>query len=164
VKWVDAQGPQLPQLLAAGKVDAIGQFVAAAPTVRAAAKGTAVTVLAYGDYMTDLYGNVVVARTDTDQELRRRFVRALFKGLVYAVEHPDEAGRIIHAAAPATPAEGAAAELRLLRPYVGSPQADPEMVARSIALMYGIGMIPAAVPPDRVFDFTVAASAVPTRP
>jgi NitT/TauT family transport system substrate-binding protein len=164
VRWVDAQGGQLPQLLAARKVDAIGQFVPAAPTVRAAARGAAVNVLAYGDYMTDLYGNVVVTRTGTDPDLQRRFARALFRGLRYAVDHPDEAGQIIHAAAPATPADGAAAELRLLGPYVGTPQARPEMVARSIALLHGIGMIPGTFPPDRVFDFAVAPSAVPTNP
>jgi NitT/TauT family transport system substrate-binding protein len=164
VRWVDAQGGQLPQLLAARKVDAIGQFVPAAPTVRAAARGAAVNVLAYGDYMTDLYGNVVVTRTGTDPDLQRRFARALFRGLRYAVDHPDEAGQIIHAAAPATPADGAAAELRLLGPYVGAPQASPDRVARSIALLQGVGMIPAAFPPERVFDFAVAPSTIPSNP
>jgi NitT/TauT family transport system substrate-binding protein len=162
VKWVEAAGNQLPALLAAGRVDAIGQFVPALPTVTAAVKGATVTVLAYGDYMTDLYGNVVVARTGTDPDLQRRFVRALTRGLQYAVDHPDEAGQIVHAAAPGTPAGGAAAELRLLKPYVGSPQASPELVARSVALLQGIGMIPGPVPPEQVFDFTVAPSAVPT--
>jgi NitT/TauT family transport system substrate-binding protein len=162
VKWVDTQGAQLLPLLAAGKVDAIGQFVPAAPTVSAAVKGAPVTVLAYGDTMSDLYGNVVVTRQDVDRDLQRRFTRALFRGLKYAVEHPDEAGQIIHKAAPVTAAEGAAAELRLLQPYVTSPVADPNLVARSVALMQGMGMIPAPVPPDRVFDFTIAASATPT--
>jgi NitT/TauT family transport system substrate-binding protein len=164
VKWVDVQGAQLPQLLAARKVDAIGQFVPAAPTVSTAARGAPVNVLAFSDYMTDLYGNVVVARADTDPDLRRRFTRALFRGLQYAVENPDEAGEIIHAAAPATAAKGAAAELRLLKPYVGAPQASPEMVARSVALLHGVGMIPAPVPPDRIFDFTVVPSATPAHP
>jgi NitT/TauT family transport system substrate-binding protein len=159
VKWVDVAGNQLPSLLAARKVDAIGQFVPAAPTVSAAARGAAVTVLPYGDYMSDLYGNVVVTRTGTDPALQRRFTRALLRGLRYAVDHPEEAGQIIHAAAPTTPAEGAAAELRLLKPYVGSPQASPELVARSSALLQGIGMIPGPVAPETVFDFTVAPAA-----
>jgi NitT/TauT family transport system substrate-binding protein len=157
VTWVDAGG--LPALLAAGKVDAIGQFVPAQPTVSTAAKGAAVNVLAYGDYMTDMYGAVVVTRTGTDPGLQRRFVKAITRGLQYAVDHPDEAGQIVHAAAPGTSANGAAAELRLLKPYVGSPQATPELVARSVALMQGIGLIPGPIPPDRVFDFTVAPSA-----
>jgi NitT/TauT family transport system substrate-binding protein len=108
VKWRDAAGPQLPALLAAGTVDAVGQFAAAVPTVSAAAKGQQVVVLPYGDQMTDLYGNVVVARTDTDRDLQRRFVRALHRGLRYAVDHPEEAGQIIHAAVAATPAESGA--------------------------------------------------------
>jgi NitT/TauT family transport system substrate-binding protein len=164
VSWIDAPGAQLPSLLAAGKVDAIGQFVPAAPTVSAAAKGAQVTVLPYGDYMGDLYGNVLVTRTDVEPDLQRRFTRALFRGLAYAVDHPDEAGQIIHAAAPTTPAAGAAAELRLLKPYVGAPVANPDLVARSIALMQGIGMIPAPIPPEQVFDFAIAPSATPTNP
>jgi hypothetical protein len=42
---------------------------------------------------------------------------------------------------------------------VGSPQASPELVARSVALLEGIGLIPGPIPPDRVFDFAAAASA-----
>jgi NitT/TauT family transport system substrate-binding protein len=129
------------------------------PTVSAAAKGAPVTMLPYGDFMTDLYGTVIATQTDVDRDLQRRFTRALFRGLRYAVDHPEEAGRIIHAAAPTTPAEGAAAELRLLKPYVGSPQASPELVARSSALLQGIGMIPGPVAPETVFDFTVAPAA-----
>jgi NitT/TauT family transport system substrate-binding protein len=156
VKFVDVSGNQLAGLLAAGKVDAIGQFVPGEPTVRAAAKGAPITVLPYGNFMTDLYGNVVVTRTNVDPDLQRRFVRALARGLRYAVDNPDEAGQILHAAAPTTPAVAAAAELRLLKGYVGPPQASPEMVARSVALLQGIGLIPGPVSPEKVFDFAAA--------
>jgi NitT/TauT family transport system substrate-binding protein len=159
VRWVDVAGNQLPTLLVAGKFDAIGQFIPAQPTVSTAAKGAAVTVLPYSDYMSDLYGAVVVTRTNVDPDLQRRFVKAITRGLRYAVDHPEEAGQILHAAAPTTPAEGAAAELRLLKPYVGSPQASPELVARGSALLQGIGLIPGPVAPETVFDFTVAPSA-----
>lgn len=161
VRWLDVAGTGLPALLAAGKVDAIGQFVPAQPTVSTAAKGAAVNVLAYSDYMTDLYGAVVVTRTDVNPDLQRRFAKAISRGLRYAVDHPEEAGQIIHAAAPTTPAGGAAAELRLLKPYVGSPQASPELVARSSALLQGIGLIPGPVAPETVFDFTVAQAVHP---
>jgi NitT/TauT family transport system substrate-binding protein len=161
VHWTDAEGPSLPKLLAADKVQLIGQFVPAEPTVRAAAKGAPVVVLRYGDVMSDLYGNVVVTRTNVDNGLRRRFVRALTRGLRYAVDHPEEAGQIIHAAAPTTTAAGAAAELALLQPYVGSAAADPALVARSIALLQSVGMIPGPISPQQVFDFGAAASAAP---
>jgi len=155
VKFVEAPGNQLPALLAAGRVDAIGQFAPAEPTVSAAAKGAPITVLPYGDHMTDMYGAVLVARDDVDADVKRRFARALHRGLRYAVDHPDEAGQIINRVAPSTKAEGAAAELRLLKPYVGSPKATPELVARSIALMEGIGAISSLVQPEKVFDFSV---------
>jgi NitT/TauT family transport system substrate-binding protein len=93
VKFVEAPGNQLPALLAAGKVDAIGQFAPAEPTVSAAAKGAPVTVLPYGDYMTDMYGAVLVSRDDVDADVKRRFARALHRGLRYAVDHPDEAAQ-----------------------------------------------------------------------
>jgi NitT/TauT family transport system substrate-binding protein len=159
VKWRDAPGAQLPQLLAAGRVDAIGQFAAAQPTVSAAAGGRQLTVLAYGEVMGDLYGNVVVTRTGVDVDVQRRFVRALHRGLRYAVDHPEEAGQIVQAAVPDIPAGTAAAEVRLLKPYVGSVQATPQLVARSISLLHGIGQIPAELTPEKVFDFAVAAPA-----
>jgi NitT/TauT family transport system substrate-binding protein len=161
VRWVDVT-TGLPALLAAGKVDAVALFVPAKPTVSAAAKGAPVTMLPYSDYMSDLYGTVIAARTDVDPDLQRRFTRALFRGLRYMVDHPQEAGQIIHAAVPDTPAAAATAEIQLLTGYVGSPQATPELVARSVALLQGIGMIPAAVDPQKVFDFTVAPSAAPS--
>lgn len=156
VKWIDSQGTQLPSLLAARRVDAIGQFVPAQPTVTAAAKGAPVTVLPYSDYMSDLYGNVVVTRTNVDGDLQRRFTRALVRGFRYAVDHPEEAGQIVHNAAPAVSAETATGELRLLKPYTDTPAANPDLVARSIALLQGIGLIPTAIKPDQVFDFAVA--------
>jgi NitT/TauT family transport system substrate-binding protein len=157
VKWREAPGTQLPALLAAGRVDAVGQFVPAEPTVSAAAKGAKVVVLPYGDLMTDLYGNALVARDDTPVRLKQRFVRAFHRGLRYAVDHPDEAGAIIQAAAPETKADRAAAELRLLKPYVGpSPEAAGVVVARGIALLEGLGVVPAGITPEKVVEFAAA--------
>lgn len=162
VRWHETQGAQLPQLLAAGKLDGIGQWVPAVPTVRAAARGAEIVVLPYSDVMSDLYGNVVVSRVGVAPDLQRRFVRALWRGLRYAVDHPDEAGEILHSAVPTTDAAVAADELRLLRSYVSTPQATPEMVAKSIALMQSIGRIPAGdLKPERVFDFGIT-TAVPS--
>jgi NitT/TauT family transport system substrate-binding protein len=162
VRFVDAPANQLATFLAAGKVDAIGQFAPGLPTVTAVAKGAPISVIPYGDYMTDMYGAVLVARDDVDADVKRRFTKALLKGLQYTVDHPDEAAQIISTASNGvTKAEIAAKELRLLKPYVGSPQATPELVARSIALMQGIGAIPEAIPADKVFDFSVVPSATP---
>jgi NitT/TauT family transport system substrate-binding protein len=162
VRFVDAPANQLATFLAAGKVDAIGQFAPGLPTVTAVAKGAPISVIPYGDYMTDMYGAVLVARDDLDYDVKRRFTKALLKGLQYTVDHPDEAAQIISkASGGVTKADIAAKELRLLKPYVGSPQATPELVARSIALMQGIGAIPEAIPAEKVFDFSVVPSATP---
>lgn len=158
VNFVDGNGPALPAMLASGAVDAIGQFVPAMPTVQRALKKEPVNVLAYSEYMSDLYGNVLVSRNDLDADLKRRFTKALNRSLHYAVEHPEEAGKLIHEAAKTTPAEGAAKELELLKSYVGNPQGNKEMVARGIALLYSVGLIPDTIEPEEFFDFSVADS------
>src|SRR5882757_8828407 len=63
VKFVPNPPPALPQLLAAGTVDGIGQFVVGVPLVEKAAKRKAV-VLPYGALLPDLYGNAIITRTD----------------------------------------------------------------------------------------------------
>jgi NitT/TauT family transport system substrate-binding protein len=165
VRWQDATPQQLPGLLAAGRVDAIGQFVVGVPAVEAAAQGRKAVVLPYSEYLTDLYGNVLVTSTSmikNNPDLVRRFAGALMKGLRYAVDNPNEAGRILHAAVPATGADIAAAELSLMRPYAGGAAApgafEPARVARSTAILQAVGLMPISVPPEQVVDF----AALPT--
>lgn len=120
VRFVPSAPPALPQLLVSGQVDAIGQFVVGKPLIEAAARGRGTVVLPYGDFLPDLYGNVLITRKDLardDPELVRRFRGALFEGLRYAVDHPDEAGRILRKHQPTQNAEVAAAELRLMARY-----------------------------------------------
>jgi NitT/TauT family transport system substrate-binding protein len=117
VRWIDATPQQLPTLLAAGRVDAIGQFVVGAPAIERAASGRRAVMLPYSDYLTDLYGNVLVTPTTLttrSPDLVRRFSTALMKGLAYTIAHPDEAGQILHQAQPTTDAATAAAEVRLM--------------------------------------------------
>ena len=87
----------LPMLLT-GKVDAIleqslhvGRFQNAANE-----GGQKVTVahMAYADYGVESYGNVIIAHEDLiekDPTLVRKFVQASIKGMIYAMEHPEEA-------------------------------------------------------------------------
>ncbi|WP_213450844.1 ABC transporter substrate-binding protein [Rhizomonospora bruguierae] len=165
VHWIQATPQQLPALLAAGRVDAIGQFVVGEPSVRRAAQGRPVVVMPYSDYVTDLYGNVVVASTallESDPDLVRRFTRALVKGLLYAVDHPQESGQILHRAVPAVDAATAAEEIALMRPYVlgdHTPGAfDPARVARSVALIQSLRLIPAAIRPEEFVNFDTMGS------
>ena len=87
----------LPMLLSK-KVDAIleqslhvGRFQNAANE-----GGQKVTVahMAYADYGVDCYGNVIIASDDViekDPALVRKFVQASIKGMMYAMDHPEEA-------------------------------------------------------------------------
>jgi NitT/TauT family transport system substrate-binding protein len=117
VQFVPSAPPTLPQLLVSGQVDGIGQFVVGRPLIEAAAQGRKAVVLPYGDLLPELYGNMLVTAKDSDPELVRRFSGALLEGLAYAIEHPDEAGRILRKFQPTQNAEVAAAELRLMAAY-----------------------------------------------
>jgi NitT/TauT family transport system substrate-binding protein len=167
VTWTEMPPSSLPAVLAAGRVDAIGQFVVGQPAVQAAIHRPPV-VLPYGDYLGDLYGNVVVSTVDivkNDPDLVRRFVNALMRGLRYAVDNPDEAGQLLHEAVPTTPAAVAAAELELMRSYVATAQPghglgafDASRVARGIALLQSIGLYPTAFDPSQLVDFEAAVA------
>jgi NitT/TauT family transport system substrate-binding protein len=172
VTWREVAPDQLLRLLAAGKVDAIGQFTPGVPAVQAAAGGRQVTVFPFSDYLGDLYGNVLVT-TNTliagNPDLVRRVRAAVLEGLAYAVAHPAEAGDILHAAVATTPAKTAEQELILLKSYVGIAADgsvpgtfDPARVARGVAVMQSIGIVPSAVPGDQIVAFTLPAT--PTVP
>ncbi|HUQ55134.1 ABC transporter substrate-binding protein [Lentzea sp.] len=124
VQFVPSAPPALPQLLAAGQVDGIGQFVVGKPLIEAAAKGRKAVVLPYGDLVPDLYGNALVTSKEiaaNRAELAGRFAGALLKGLEYSVEHPDEVGPILKKYQPAQDVIVANTEVRLMEPFVSPP-------------------------------------------
>ena len=163
VKWVNIPPPQLPTVLAAGSVDAIGQFVVGRPTIEKAANGRKAVVLPYSDYLTDLYGNAVVTSTKIAKDkpdLVKRFRDALLKALEYSVDHPDEAAAILVKNQPTQDAKVASAELQLMAAFVrsaGSGAAvgalDSQRVARSIAILQGANAIPPGMTPEQVVSF-----------
>jgi NitT/TauT family transport system substrate-binding protein len=169
VKFVNVASAQLPQVLAAGTVDTIGQFVVGTPTIAKAAGGKKPVVLPYSDYITDVYGNVLVTATTIAKQkpdLVRRFTGALLKGLQYAVDNPEEAGQILHKYVPTQDATVAAGELTLMKQYVSSSGSgvrigalDKQRVARSIALMQGANAIPSGMTPDRLVTFDLTPKA-----
>ncbi|HET6481585.1 MAG TPA: hypothetical protein VFG35_16330, partial [Actinoplanes sp.] len=94
------------------------------------------------------------------------FSTALLKGLAYAIDNPDEAGKIQQKFVATTKPDGVAAELTLMGPYVKSAAAgipvgalDAERVARSIALLQGSGQIEAGLRPEQVIDFSLVPQA-----
>ncbi|GAA2213743.1 ABC transporter substrate-binding protein [Nonomuraea monospora] len=162
VKWVSLEPAQLAANLASGQVDAIGQYVVGQPTVSNAAKGKEVTVLPFGDVITDLYGSAVTTSAKVaggQPDLVRRFTGALLKGLAYAVDHPQEAAKILVAKQPTQNAEVAAAELTLMASYVrpdgGAPMGtmSRERVERAITALSTAGALEEPLTPDSVVSF-----------
>lgn len=171
IKWQQAPPPQLRPLLASGQLDAITETVIGTPGVEAAAKGKKAKVLPYSDVLTDLYGNVIAATTKTiekNPELVRAFREAALRGLVYAIENPDEAGQIFNKHQNTYKAEVAAAETRLMTEYVradGSDQVgalDSARVARTLALLQSLKQVQPGIQPDDVVDFSIATPYTPT--
>lgn len=164
VQFVPAAPPALPQLLVSGQVDGIGQFVVGTPLIEAAAKGRKAVVLPYGDFVPDLYGNMLITSKDLasrDPQLVRKFSAALLKGLQYSVEHPDELGQILKKYQPTQNPDVAAAEMRLMGPYTkgNGPLGglDQTRVEKIITLLGEAGAIPAgSLKPADIASFELA--------
>ncbi|QNE22347.1 ABC transporter substrate-binding protein [Kribbella qitaiheensis] len=122
-KFVPSPPASLPQLLSAGTVDGIGQFVVGVPTVENAdkVKHRKAVVLPYGDVLPDLYGNAIITRSDLAKEHPdqvKKFTSALLKGLQDTIDDPDGAAKILQKYVPDRKVEGSVKELNLMRPYV----------------------------------------------
>jgi NitT/TauT family transport system substrate-binding protein len=158
VDLVDADPPQLPGLLAAGTVDAIGQFAVGVPLIQAAANGRTASFLAYSDFMSDLYGNSLVTSTElaqNDPDLVERFRDALFRGLEYSIDNPQEAAEIQAQYVEEGNVEVAAAELEIMESYsrqAGTPigAIDEVRIAQTIALLESTGAITAGLTAEDV--------------
>ena len=168
VKFVQVPPPQQPQALASGAVDAIGQFAVGKPSAEAAAGGKKAVVLPYSDYLTDLYGNTLVTTTKLAKEnpdLVKRFRDALLKGLVYAIDNPEEAAQILVKYQEGQNEKAAAAELELMKAYVRSNESatvgvmDSERVARAIAILQGAGAIKPGHTPEQFVTFDLVPKA-----
>jgi NitT/TauT family transport system substrate-binding protein len=164
VELVDADPPQLPQLLAAGTVDAIGQFAVGVPLIQSVAEGRTASFLAYSEFMSDLYGNSLVTSTELaqqDPDLVQRFRDALFQGLEYAIDNPQEAAEILASYEEATGVEVAAAELEIMESYVRQPgipigAIDEVRVSQTIALLEATSAIPAGLTSQDVISTNLA--------
>lgn len=145
VTFVPANPQAEPALLAAGKLDAVGQFTVGVPLYEAVTHKK-ILVFPYAKYFPDLMGIGIAtsdAKIKNDPAQVKAFVAALNKGLAYSLAHPAEAGAIIHKAVPLTDAKIAAAELRIMKEYVVTAQTrkhgigyiDPSRVAKTIAIV-----------------------------
>ena len=123
MEFVPSPPPGLPRLLAADKVDGIGQFVVGVPLLEKAdeTKKRKAVVLSYGDKVQELYGNAIIARDDLVKEHPdqvKKFTAALLKGLDDALADPAGAAKILQKHVPDTKVEVATKELELMNKFV----------------------------------------------
>lgn len=122
VDFVPSPPPGLARLLAADKVDGIGQFVVGVPLVEGVDdKKRKAIVLSYGEQVQELYGNAIIARNDLVKEHPdqvKKFTAALLKGLDDALADPAGAAKILQKHVPDTKVEVAAKELELMKKFV----------------------------------------------
>ncbi|MEV8371880.1 ABC transporter substrate-binding protein [Kribbella sp. NPDC056861] len=154
VEFVPSPPPGLAGLLAADKVDGIGQFVVGVPLVEAAdkEKKRKAVVLPYGDKVQDLYGNAIIARDDLVKDNSgqvKKFTGALLKGLEDALKDPAGAAKILKEYVPDTNVEVATKELELMTKYTKPDdfkgvvgEVDTERVQRIIGDLVKYGVIP----------------------
>ncbi|HWN21609.1 MAG TPA: ABC transporter substrate-binding protein [Gaiellaceae bacterium] len=121
VQWRDAAPPALPALLATKQVDGIGQFSAGIPLAVKAAGGRSIRTHKYSKVLPGLLGIGVIA---SDEKIQRnpgevrRFVRALNRGLRWAIDNPGAAGAILQKYQPLADPVTAAQELRIMKFFV----------------------------------------------
>lgn len=160
VEFVASSPPDLPRLLASGEVDYIGQFVVGRGLIESATGDTAV-FFPYGEYLPDLYGNLIIARTEMieeEPEVVERFVSALMRGLEYSIANPEETGEILEAAQAEQDAAVASAEVEIMAPFV-APEGfsdpigsiDPAKVETIISLLDEAGALENSVTVDDVY-------------
>jgi NitT/TauT family transport system substrate-binding protein len=152
---------QLPQLLAAGQIDAMSAYSIDSPTVKAVdPRHAEPSVIHYSDYLTNLYGTVLVANKDLCDffpGMVKHFATALVRGLHYAVANPGEAGQIIKSAIPTTDLGAAVEIMQLMRNDVSDGRLDPTKVMQGIAELIQVNLASQGLQPEQI----VAIGAMP---
>jgi NitT/TauT family transport system substrate-binding protein len=157
MRWQYFPTTELPSLVAQGKLAAGASYVVDSPSYQNASTKAGhpakVKVLAYSDYVTDLYGSVTVTRSQLlhdNPDLVQRFTNALFRSIRWSVDHPDEAEKLLPQLVPElrnTPGV-TATTMGVMAGYVPKmpasgqpPLFDEARVARALALLEGQGLI-----------------------
>lgn len=161
ITWVDATTQNSGSLLASNRVAGLATQLPTKPGLEKLAGGRKVVMFPYGDVIADLYGITIMTHQnviDRSPDLVRRFNRAIMRGVKYAVENPDEIGKVLQGLDNTVDADQAAQELAILKPNslptgdvpVGS--FDRARMARSLTLLQDLGLIPAGLSPADVAD------------
>jgi NitT/TauT family transport system substrate-binding protein len=121
VTFLPSPPPALPKLLAAGKVQGIGQFVVGQPLIeKADPKHRKAVTLSYGDVLPQLYGNAILTRSDLAKDHPdqvKKFTGALLKGLQDTLTDPAGSAAILKKYVPDTDLAVATAELNIMKKY-----------------------------------------------
>ncbi|TDW23024.1 ABC transporter substrate-binding protein [Kribbella kalugense] len=121
VTFLPSPPPALPKLLAAGKVQGIGQFVVGKPLIeKADPKHRKAVTLSYGDVLPQLYGNAILTRSDLAKDHPdqvKKFTGALLKGLQDTVTDPAGSAAILKKYVPDTDLAVATAELDIMKDF-----------------------------------------------
>jgi len=165
IRWIAVQPVQLGPALASGKADALSTFLIGRPTIEKAtvqARSKHVVVFPYSTYLPDLYGNATVTTASIaakKPDLVKRFRAALLKGLKYTIQHPDEAGKLLHSKHPETDATAAASEIKLMTPAVTAEGESSigliteARMRRAITSLQNAGVVQPGMTPQDVVDF-----------
>jgi NitT/TauT family transport system substrate-binding protein len=162
VTFRSAEPPALPGLLAAGQVDAVGQFVVGVPLFEHAVGGE-VVALPYAEVLPDVPGLGIAvsdSKLESDPDEIRRFLEALHRGLQDALDDPEEAARILQQRVPDTNPEIAARELELMREFAltdytdehGIGAIDVARLQAALDIVEQTFDLERSITPDEVFD------------
>ncbi len=168
VTFLPTPPPNLPQVLAAGKVQGIGQFAVGKPLIeKADPKHREAVYLSYGKELPDLYGNAIITRSDLAKDHPdqvKKFTNALLKGLQDTYNDPKAAAAILKKYVPNTDVDVAAAELEIMKEYIKPDdfkgplgEVTQERVEKVIALLEESTAIgKGAVKPDDLVTMNLA--------
>lgn len=129
--------------------------------------GEPLVAFPYADFVSDVYGSGIGVTRDyaaSNPGVVRRFNRAALRGLQYAIDAPQDAGRIHmerHEDSFAADVEAAASANEAMARYVYPPEDGPLgafsrlQLAKNIALLESLGVVAPGVTPEDVADFTL---------
>ncbi|MQA72910.1 MAG: hypothetical protein GEU88_00910 [Solirubrobacterales bacterium] len=157
-EWVNLDPATKPQLLAAGQVDAIDNYLPSEPLLQQALAPEGVNAIRYSDLGLEIYSNGISFTEDylnENPDVVAAFVKASLQGFEYAFEHPDEAAEIMTEVDPTLDPEVVKQQVAVLEELINGPGArrnglgfmDPAIVEETAEVTkdtYGLSKVPDA--------------------
>ncbi|MFQ5912049.1 MAG: ABC transporter substrate-binding protein [Nitrospinota bacterium] len=177
VKWVFMSPPATIPSVISGKVDATVTFntVKHIFSAKARAAGKEPVSILYSDHGVDLYSSAFITTEQRIREKRdqvRRFIGATYKGIAYAVEHPEEATDIFMKYNPTTTRKAVLATWHIVMDHLLTPTAlkmgigyqtrEKTEYTRDIMMKYG--GVSVRVPVEDVYTNEFLPKLFPKRP